>query len=209
MSIFICTEMSVKARPVFTGKQTVRNLSRSVAQTETEEWSLFPRQREGNIYAHNWSLCEDGVVPEGDAYRNARLPIITTEMRAKINEGKIEQTKPQYFGNYKVNESGDDMSHEIFSELFSAQQQYLSSGINLFVEDAILGSHSQMRNGVRITTSIPAVALIARSLLVSTFSLLLYYIHIIITLRIKTTIYFKLYLSFKNIKSYFIYYIVL
>jgi hypothetical protein len=163
-------ELGASVRPVARVAQNVKFSAKSIASTETEEWSLFPREREGNIYSHNWSLCEDGVVPEGDAYRNARVPLITSEMGAKIVEGKIEQTSPQYTGEYKIKESGDDISHELFSELFSAQQQYLSSGINLFVEDAVLGSHNHTRNGVRITTCKPAVALIARSLLVSTHS---------------------------------------
>lgn len=134
---------------------------------ETEEWALFPRQREGNIYDHNWSLCEDGVVPEGDAYRNARLPILTSAVGTKAQGGKIELKSPTYTGKYAVAESGDHIPHEIFSEMFSAQQQLLSSGVNLYVEDAALGGHNQTRNGVRITSAVPAVNLIFRTLLVS------------------------------------------
>lgn len=133
---------------------------------ETEEWALFPRQREGNIYDHNWSLCEDGVVPEGDAYRNARLPILTSAVGAKAQGGKVELKAPAYTGKYAVAESGDHIPHEMFSEMFSAQQQLLSSGVNLYVEDAALGGHSQSRNGVRITSAVPAVNLIFRTLLV-------------------------------------------
>lgn len=136
---------------------------------QTEEWFLWPRQKEGNIYDHNYSLVDDGIVPEGNAYRNARVALLTNEMGAKINEGKVEVKGPQYFGEFRVSEAGDDMSHEIFSEFFAAQQQELSSietTPNLFVEDASLGSHTSVRNGVRVTSSNPAVALMFRSLLV-------------------------------------------
>ena len=162
--------MSSRARPVFSNAQKVRFSTKSWVLEETEEWSIFPRQREGNIYVHNWSMCEDGVAPVGDAYRNARLQLLTTAMGAKVNGGKIEQTSPQYFGKYEIDEAGDHLTHEMFSEIFSTQQQYLSSGLDLYVEDAVLGSDKSTRNGVRVTSCVPALTLIARSLLVSNFT---------------------------------------
>ena len=75
-----------------------------------------------------------------------------------------------------MDESGDGISHEDFSQLFSAQQQYLSS-VPLYVEDAVLGTYNQMRNGVRIVTDDAAVALIARSLLVGSYSFLFFHVN--------------------------------
>jgi len=143
-------------------------LRANFSSVQTEEWSLFPREREGNEYAVNWSLCEDGVVPVGDAYRNARLPLLTTKLGAKVQGGKVDAKAPAYSGTFALSEAGDNMSHDAFSELFTAQQDYLSSGIDLFVEDAALGASKSTRNGVRVVTDSPAVALIARSLLIPT-----------------------------------------
>jgi ATP-dependent phosphoenolpyruvate carboxykinase len=134
---------------------------------QTDEWSLFPRETEGNVYAVNWSLCEDGVVPVGDAFRNARVSMLTKKMGVKVAAGKLEAKNPAYSGKYTVQESGDSISHEEFSEMIAAQQAHLSSGIELFVEDAALGALGAIRNGVRVVTDDAATALIARSLLVS------------------------------------------
>lgn len=137
-----------------------------LSTVQTEEWSLFPREREGNIYSVNWSLCEDGVVPVGDAYRNARLPILTNRLGVKVQNGKIAVEKPVYFGKYTILEAGDHISHDDFSEIFATQQEYLSSGIELFVEDGAFGVNNLVRNGARVTTNDPALALIARTMLV-------------------------------------------
>ncbi|KAJ1432747.1 hypothetical protein B484DRAFT_394836 [Ochromonadaceae sp. CCMP2298] len=135
---------------------------------QTDEWSLFPRQCEGNVYAVNWSLCEDGVVPVGDAFRNARVSMLTKKVGGKVTAGKLDASKPAYSGKYSISESGDSISHEEFSELIAAQHQHLSSGIELFVEDAALGALGAIRNGVRVVTDDAATALIARALLMPT-----------------------------------------
>lgn len=137
------------------------------ASTETDEWFIFPREEEGNIYMHNWSMVEDGVVPVGKAFRNARLSVITNAMGVKASDTTISASKPSYAGKFAMKESGDNMSHEEFSQLLSAQQQHLSTSANLFVEDAALGVNGSVRQGARIICDDPAVALIARNLLVS------------------------------------------
>ncbi len=50
---------------------------------ETKEWFMWPRETEANDYAVNWSLVGDGVTPTGNAYRNARLPLLTSMLSAK------------------------------------------------------------------------------------------------------------------------------
>ena len=134
---------------------------------ETEEWGLFPREREGNVYVHNWSLVEDGVVATGEAFRNARLPVLAHRMGVKTSSSSIELPAPKYSGDFTLHESGDTLSHDAFNELFSAHQEYLSSGVDLFFEDKALGVSHLVRNGTRVITDSPAVALIARTLLVS------------------------------------------
>jgi hypothetical protein len=159
--------LAVKATAARIAVAQFSSHAHDIADLKTDEWFLWPREKEGNIYDHNYSLCEDGVVPEGNAYRNARVALLTSHMGTKIHDGKVEVNGPQYFGEFRVAEAGDDMDHEMFSEFFAAQQQLLSCQTpNLFVEDAALGSHFSTRNGVRVTSSDPAVALMFRSLLV-------------------------------------------
>ena len=139
---------------------------RRFSDVQTDEWFLFPRQREGNIYVVNWSLVEDGVTPVGDAFRNAELSTLTKKLGSKVQSGKVELSKPLYFGDFILQESGDHISHDEFSVLFTEQQRHLESGISLYVEDAGIGAYSHVRNGVRVIAEDPALALIARNLLV-------------------------------------------
>ena len=132
-------------------------------QVESFTW---PREREGNIYIDNWSLTEDGVVPVGDLYRNARLPIVTTRLPVKVEGGKITLDSPKYTGAYTSLEAGDGIDHEAFSEILAAQQLYLSGGKDLFAEDAYMGTHASGRVGMRVITDSPAALLILRTLLV-------------------------------------------
>ena len=131
-----------------------------------EESFLWPREVEGNIYNDNWSLCEDGVVPTGTLFRNARLPVLTSRLPVKIEAGKAVVENPKYTGKYVSLEAGDGIQHEAFADALTAQQTYLSSGIDLFVEDAFMGTASSGRVGVRVVTDSPATAIIARTLMV-------------------------------------------
>jgi hypothetical protein len=132
----------------------------------TEGWSVFPREREGNLYPVNWSLNEDGVVAVGDAFQNARLPVLTTRLEAKVENGKVNVAKPAFSGEYSVVEAGDGIGHQEFSNVLSSQQAHLSSGVELFVEDAAVGASRAGRLGVRVVSDSPATALIARSLMI-------------------------------------------
>jgi len=134
---------------------------------ETEEWGLFPREREGNIYVHNWSLVEDGVVPTKGLFRNARVQVLTNAIGAKAQDNKLDLKAPAYFGKYALLESGLGLTHEHFSEIFNSHQENLSLESQVYAEDAVVGAHRDMRNGVRVATNIPAVALLFRTLLVS------------------------------------------
>ena len=131
-----------------------------------EESFLWPREMEGNIYNDNWSLCEDGVVPTGIMFRNARLPVLTSRLPVKVESGKAVVENPKYAGKYVSLEAGDGIAHEAFAEALTAQQTYLSSGVDLFVEDAFMGTSASGRVGVRVVTDSPATALIARTLMV-------------------------------------------
>jgi ATP-dependent phosphoenolpyruvate carboxykinase len=131
---------------------------------ETPEFTVFPNQYEGNIYADNWSLVEDGVTPTGNAYRNARHALLASH--AGLKDGKGEVAKPAFEGKYSLKESGAGITHDEFKALETAQCEALIVKPNLFVEDAGLGAHWSTRVGVRVTTSNAATALIARNLLV-------------------------------------------
>jgi hypothetical protein len=133
---------------------------------ETEEWSLFPNEREGNEYMVNWSLTVDGISSAGDGFRNARLPVLTTRLPKKVEGGKVELASPEFVGARKLQEAGATISFEEFEEEFNRQRAYLSSGIDLFIEDRGLGSFAPFRLGARVVTDDAALALIFRTLLV-------------------------------------------
>lgn len=138
---------------------------RSFATKQAESF-VWPREAEGNIYMDNWSLCEDGVVPTGTMFRNARLPVLTSRLPSKVESGKVVLEKPKYAGAYVSLEAGDSIDHNDFFDALSVQQTYLSSGVDLFVEDAFMGTSASGRVGVRVVTDSPATALIARTLMV-------------------------------------------
>lgn len=149
----------------------ISQISRSLSltnypKTETEEWGVFTVDKEGNMFSDNWSLVADGVTNTGNAFRNARLPILTTRLSSKVEGGKVEVSKPVYTGSYKVLEAGDEISQDDFAEKLKSTQEYLSSGVDLFIEDAGVGSYSAFREGVRIVSDNAAVALIARTFLI-------------------------------------------
>lgn len=159
-SLVKCCKLSI-------GGKSVRNFSLNAAAIPTQSWGIFPREKEGNIYAVNWSLNVDGVTPVGSAYRNARVALLTSRLSSKVDStGKVELTKPVYSGSYTVKEAGDTVSHDAFEALLTKHQDYLSSCPDLYVEDASLGSYSPSRIGTRIISDIPAVALVARALLI-------------------------------------------
>lgn len=135
---------------------------------ETEEWGLFPREREGNEYSVNWSLAFDGIVSVGDSFHNARLPLLTNRLAGKMVGGKVELTAPDYYGECRTLEAGEGISFDDFDAAFRTQKDYLSSGVELLVEDRGLGSHSSCRLGTRIVTDDAATALIFRNLLMRT-----------------------------------------
>lgn len=107
------------------------------------------------------------MVNSGEAYRNARLPILTARLPNKIESGTAKLSGPIYTAQFSIEEAGDSISHQDFSNALSRQQEYLSSGQPLFVEDASLGTYNKARIGVRIITDNAATALICRTLFVS------------------------------------------
>ena len=130
------------------------------------EYITFPREVEGNIYADNWSLVVDGVTPTGNAYRNARSHLLTSRLGVKSDAKRIDLQKPLLDGTFVVKEAGDGLSHDEFADAQAVQQGLLTDAADLFVEDAGVVALSGVRVGVRFTSQNPAVALIARSLLV-------------------------------------------
>ena len=141
---------------------------RTTGVVETANWFMFPRETEGNIYKVNWSLVGEGVTPTQEAFRNARTTFLASHLPAKPAAGKVETSKPTYFGEYQLQESGDkSLSVDAFAEMSSAHKKYLSFVKNLYVEDAAVGSFSPVRMGVRIISDYPELALASRALLVS------------------------------------------
>jgi hypothetical protein len=145
---------------------------------ETDEWFVFPREREGNEYSVNWSLVGDGVTPVADAFRNARPQLLFTRSGANVKSitDRLEAKKPVYEGEYKLVEAGAGISNDEFEEIFADTKSQLSSGVDLFVEDLAVGSYSPESIGVRIITDNANVALQARTFLVSSHLLFVYFL---------------------------------
>jgi len=45
---------------------------------------IWGNDTEGDVFSINWSLTEDGVVPVGAAYRNARTALLATRLQTKV-----------------------------------------------------------------------------------------------------------------------------
>ena len=143
-----------------------KNIHRSI-YVETESWGVFPREREGNNYDLNFSLLEDGVTSVGDSFRNARIQLLSSRLPKKVENNKVELSHPSYFGKYEVKEAGDNISLDDFTDVQTTQQEILSNGSELFVEDAGLGTFSPCRVGARVVSHSAAVSLILRQMMVS------------------------------------------
>ena len=93
-------------RSVWSGRGHFTSASRSgrvfSTAVETDQWMVWPRETEGNTYSVNWSLVGDGVTPTGEAYRNARVGLLTSKLSAKPSSGKVELKDPTYFGDFKL-----------------------------------------------------------------------------------------------------------
>ena len=134
---------------------------------ETENWFMFPRETEGNIYKVNWSLVGEGVTPTQNAFRNARAALLISHLSAKPSGGKVEVTKPVYSGEYQLQESGDKtLPADTFKDISVELKKNLSFAKNLYVEDAAVGSFSSVRMGVRIVSDYPELVVASRALLV-------------------------------------------
>ena len=129
---------------------------------------IYPREREGNIYDDNFSLNVDGIVSTADAYRNARISLLTAALPSKVVNGAVEISKLSYHGKYEIKEAGDSVSHDQFNSGMTKQCEHFSSGISLYIEDASVGTYRPVRVGVRVVTDSPALALVTRKLLLET-----------------------------------------
>ena len=146
---------------------SIRSLSSNSAQAAPVSKYTVWGESERNIHEVNWSLVEDGVIPVGNAYRNERVSLLTSHLTEKVSGNKVTVKDVVYSGKYTVLEAGDNIDHSAFSNLLSETQSSLSNGTNLYVEDASIGAFAGARVGVRVITAMPAMALVARSLLVS------------------------------------------
>ena len=132
-----------------------------------KDWAVFPNEKEGDQYKVNWSLVIDGITPVGDAFRNARLPLLTSKLPAKIDaSNKVELKAPLYNAEFSITEAGDTISFDEFQAQMESKVNHFESGIEMFVEDAGLGSYYATRVPLRVVTDDAAIALITRALLI-------------------------------------------
>ena len=149
-----------------TGSVSVRRLAWSATLDASRVGSS---SREGDVWDHNYSLTEDGVVNTKLAYRNAKVSTILSTLPppAKAVAGKVDLKDVNYLGPYELVEAGDAMEHDQFEDVLEEQHDLLSSDKTLFFEDFGLGASAAARVGARMISENPAHALIFRSLMVS------------------------------------------
>lgn len=123
-------------------------------------------QAEGDVWDHNFSLTEDGVVNSKLAYRNPSVSTLMNNLPAKLAGGKVEMKDVNYLGKFQVVEAGDGVDHDTFEEILEEQHDYLSSDKTLFFEDFGLGTMASTRVGARMISDNPIHALIFRSLMI-------------------------------------------
>jgi hypothetical protein len=152
-----------------TGSVSVRRLAWSATLDASRVGSS---SREGDVWDHNYSLTEDGVVNTKLAYRNAKVSTILSTLPppAKAVAGKVDLKDVNYLGPYELVEAGDAMEHDQFEDVLEEQHDLLSSDKTLFFEDFGLGASAAARVGARMISENPAHALIFRSLMVSRVS---------------------------------------
>ena len=84
--------------------------------SKTNEWFVFPRETEGNNYAVNWSLVADNISPAKEAFRNARVALITSRLPSKVANGKVDVSSVKFSGPFNLLEAGDSIKHDKFNE---------------------------------------------------------------------------------------------
>ena len=133
-----------------------------------QEWAIFPNEYEGRSQVLIHSLISDGVTPNGNVYLNYALSkkdVLLKLLGIKSNS-KIE-LNVSVSGEYKIEEAGENISHEEFEELFKGTEAYLQAGEkSLYIEDGGLCTSSSSRVGLRVVSDDPSILLIARSLMV-------------------------------------------
>lgn len=122
---------------------------------------------EGDVWDHNYSLTEDGVVNSKLAFRNAKPSTVLNNLPAKAVGGKVDLKDVNYTGKYDLVEAGDNLDHDKFEDVLEEQHDYLSTDKTLFFEDFGLGATASSRVGARMISENPAHALIFRALMVS------------------------------------------
>jgi len=134
------------------------------SELETDDWLVFPREKEGNIYSDNWSLVEHGVTSTENGYKNSRIPLLLSKVQKKVVNNKVEENI-SYSGSYDIKEAGDTLTHEFFEDLLKEHQEYFSHTLDLYFEDAGVVGTNSARVGIRVLTTNPAVALMMKSFL--------------------------------------------
>ncbi|TFJ85054.1 hypothetical protein NSK_003478 [Nannochloropsis salina CCMP1776] len=122
--------------------------------TETDEYTMFPREGPGLDYKLNWSLNGDDVTPGGNAYRNLDA--------AALQQGAKGDKAPRS-GADKVLEAGDSVPFETFDLHLADVKAALEKASDLYVEDGAVKGGSNFN--IRVITDSASYALAAKALL--------------------------------------------
>ena len=78
-------------------KAPLKSISQSFSSVN-EDYGVWPVESEGNDFKVNWSLTVDGVVPVGEAFRNARTSLLATRLPSKVTSGVVDLKTPPMIG---------------------------------------------------------------------------------------------------------------
>mmetsp|Transcript_36518 Transcript_36518/g.27086 ORF Transcript_36518/g.27086 Transcript_36518/m.27086 type:complete len:427 (+) Transcript_36518:82-1362(+) len=156
---------------VYRAQRLYRGLSRfsssrgALSSHESEEFFVYPRNIEGDNATVNWSLLESGVTNAGLAFHNYSIPKLLKRVGVKDAGKSFDVATLKVKGSGALLEAGDNLDHDEFGDNLSVVQNSLSAGQDMFVDDLSVGSHANLRLGVRVVSRKPEVSLAARSML--------------------------------------------
>mmetsp|Transcript_9979 Transcript_9979/g.17376 ORF Transcript_9979/g.17376 Transcript_9979/m.17376 type:complete len:465 (-) Transcript_9979:269-1663(-) len=121
----------------------------------------------------NWSLCDDGIAPEGDAYRNAPLKKLVSFAVGTLDKAKALNVNRKAFAQPTVYSTVDGalpgaklLTANQFEKIMKKTQDYFDHASNIFVSDGALGSYGPQEIGMRAIADTSCVGLYYNNVLV-------------------------------------------
>jgi len=116
----------------------------------------------------NWGLVYDGVVPRqpAQAFGNISIESLAKRLGSK-GESEVQTSLSHApVEGLQLLEAGEELDFDGFDAEKERVTEYLSTGIDLYMEDGALGSFRGSTLATRVITDCPQVALLAKNMLV-------------------------------------------